>query len=567
MSIKLKNFRPKKAFTLVEVLVASVIFVVLITIGMASFSNIINWKKRDNSNNELQAVGRHAMEVMTQGIENADLNQKISFYTVGEFFGFRMLTPGDNFMNGVVNSASQLKVYSSDTGEDDERATVYQLDGARLKKGADFLTPSSIKVTELKFSGFQKTSDSLASSSYQQPYVTISITLETVQKDPQTNQSKTATFKTTVRPQNFDSMGYVEVQSGEQLANKVNNNEVKFAGNFSKAPTVVTARVGMNEDDDDSSIQSITTSNFTFSVSTSDQSSGQNPGRNNYWIAVNGNFPGLIKSGKVNAKLATNRCEVSNATCVSYGVPFVKDPVVTVVRGWKAGDYGRTLMQNYVRKHENMKETLAISGDQWNGGSNPNPSWFYWIAVDPDIKLIMAKQANGATKKVVDSGYQSNKLPATAPMFSCPAVQYQPVGSQPGTLVTKGYKCAYYTARPTAQDPYSYKYDPAYGPAKISFTSPFASKPKVVISVVSNFTEQIYRDFANPYAQRKSYLNTPGVYSIGQSNFQITNIGGDVDEPGDNALLYNTSEKDKIRSNGINWMAVSDNFKLTWEYK
>jgi|GEM_PF-3233803 len=549
-----KSPKRAKSFTLIEVLLAASIFAMLIIFGISAFSTIVSWKKKTGSENSLQAAGRHALEVMTNEIEKANLN--FTPNTAGQSpqrFGFYMNNPSLTFYDGPVTGAVQIWVYSpSDT-------TTFWSFNNRLYKnvnGVDSnLIPSNVSVASLTFDGYQKTSTSYSSSSYQQPYVTIKLTLSAQVINPQTNQpeTKTADFRTTVRPQGFDNLGYAEVASGADNT----PSEAIFGVTFSKKPVVVIARKSHNEDDQDSYIRDTFLDRFTYASSIGDQSLAN---RYYYWLAVNGNYPHLIKAGQVTGNTIPCGTPASSA-CINYYLPFASGgPVSFLTRENSQNDAPLF----WVR--ENTNQRLVVSGPGWD-------RLFNWISINQSMNNLQLGSSGVPTLKVGNS--PTTVYPANPNgNLSCKRCQCT-TGSPPQTVDTNPayYSCAFYY-RPT-------NYFPNPNLFTVPFDTTFSSMPDVLVTA-KNINGNV-----NPYAKASlSQLNTPGVRTIMQNYFNYTNLGnsGDIGEtsehpcPSQSCNQYNngwntdnlfTAAGLTALQNGysVNWIAMSDNFKLTWEYK
>lgn len=541
------SLQRKTGFTLVEILLATSIFVILITLGISSYGQIINWKKRDTSTTDLQAAGRHAMEVMAQEIEKADLNDVHS--PRGHiYYGFYVLKNGrDDFSDGPITDGNELHTIVNSA-----QKTIFSYDGNKITKGTISLTPSNVEVTSLKFSGYQKTGKSVDNPNYQQPYVTISMTLQSTQPDPVTGIKQAATFKTTAKPQNFDSLGLAEVQSGSQVSTKgkTSNNLASFASgkSFSKVPVVVTARASMNEDDDNTYIQDTTVNNFTYSVSISDQD--ENTDRATYWLAVNGDYPNLLKSGNINGRVAANNCSSpAGSTCVTYTNPFTPgtNPISFVMRTNRV-----EAVMNSVKGNTNNR--LVIYGE------DQHSSVLNWVSFNGIINNL---KLPGSSSPVLIVGQQA----ANNSVLNCKLCG-------PYTGLPTYYSCAFYSG------PTNYVHSPTV--ARISFDENFTTTtPNVVITVANKLTDD---SFSNATRQQ---LNVPGVRQVSLKNFlfsnlgntggsgagekecpsPITNLGMLIIPPDISRLFKDTSLPTFATNYSINWIANNKPFKLTWEYK
>jgi len=571
----------KKSFTLVELLLAVSIFAILISLGIAAFSNILTWKKRTSVENDLQAAGRHAMEVMANAVEKTDLNFTPTAAGVSpQLFGFYMNNPSQNFYDGPVSGAIQVWVYSQDNTITFWRGSnhLYQAGNGYNS----FLTPSNIEVTRLIFDGYQKTSTSYQSSTYQQPYVTISMTLETTTANPAAQYNKTepptktlsATFKTTVRPQAFDNLGYAEIQSGVN-SGLSGQRTVIFRPAFSKTPIVIISRSSMNEDDDDTYIGATSRSQFDYSSSISDQSDLLN--RKHYWLAVNGNYPDLIKSGNITA---VDNCGGSptNSTCVNYRVSFSAgiNPISFVMR-----DNRVEAVMNSVRENTNVR--LVISGeDIYQAVLN-------WISINPTVNNLtptgsatpILKVGNSATKAgVLQADGTFDETDATLSCKRCQCTRRTLLPGFPPSWKTEIinldlYSCAFYF-QPTSYFPQAIIHQVIYG-------TNFGKLPSVLVTLKNNLWDSSYPNATRPQ------LNTPGVKNIDTQQFTYTNLGnsGNISDTTDKMCpdkstdcnrigtlfaptegLFTAAGLNTLEGNySVNWLAASDNFKLTWGYE
>lgn len=364
IKIKIKS---KASFTLIEVLLAASIFVVIMVLGITAFSTIVSWKKRTGSVNELQSVARHAIEVMARDIEQADLTEPDTSGNYGFTFETNKLT--------IINPQN----------------TYEKLQDKILKNGYP-LTPSNVEVTSLEFSGFAKTSSNLGSS-YQQPYLTIELELKSKQIDPTENTYKTAKFRTTVKPQAFDNLSQAEVQSGTNQAGGTRT--ITFDKPFSATPNVVISRDLWQYDQEMWKVNTVSKENFTFSGDKSDQSE-----YNIYWIAVNGSFPGIIRSG-----FHSNNPSSTLQTVNFPASAFSTAPNVVASRNWFDGGAQMFEVDPAVTSF-----TYRGDGSNWTTGHDcTNPAGTdgcgaYWLATNNSRFYVTANVSLQSGKSSLRAG-------------------------------------------------------------------------------------------------------------------------------------------------------------------
>lgn len=552
-----QKLEKRASFTLVEVLLAVSIFVILITIGIASFATATALKKRDTLANDLQSAGRQAMEVMSLAVQGADLN-----LASGTGFGFRMSNGTNSFPNGPVVDATQLEVYSKSAANKRKFYVESNVLKAEFGPNSASLTPSNIKITNVDlFDGYQKTTTSVDSNTYEQPYVQITLDLETVQLDRETGEPKKATFQTMVKPQSFDNLGLAEVQSGYDL-NSGDGASFATGKKFSKKPVVIIARENMNEDDQDTYIRDTFTDRFTYSSSVPQQFG-------HWWLAINGDYPNMIQSGQVRGSDYEDDCagNPTNAACINYYHKFPNGTdIVSFLMRENASDDNPMIT---VRENSNTR--LAVSGYDWR-------STFNWVSINSIINDLVPSSSTNSILKI------GNSLTKEGVTLSCKQCQceersgsrFHPVIE---TVDLDLYSCAFY------YKPTSYFTNPIIFQVPFDQAFSFAKNPNVLITVKNN--RNGYGDYDNAFA---SQLNMPGVKNVSLSSFtyaNLGNIGGLTNQTGEFECYdkstscgqigsrryptegFFTSEgKAALEANySVNWVAASENFKLTWEYE
>jgi len=381
-----------RAFTLVEVLLASVIFVVLMVIGGAAFSHISSWKKRNTSTNDLQIVARHALEIIAQDVEQADLNEVDP--ATGNY-GF-VIDPGGTWLQ-ILNSGNRY-----------ERSLAN-----RVQKSGVELTPSNVVVTELRFEGFAKTTTNYASFSYQQPYVTVGLTLETQAMDPATGQPRleTASFKTTAKPQAFDNMESFELQSGTHPNN--DGPAVIFSVPFFSKPTVVISRDYWGQDSEMWEVDNIFDQNNGFSYSGDNYNTS---GYHAFWIAARGKWKNVIQTGfHPNGSIKENT--------VTFPEPFTggTTPIVVGARNFFGGGI------ELFRINQVTPTGFHYYGDQTDLQTNSSCKdpyggtlcGVYWIAVnDTEINIGENISLQSGKAELAEEGYYQT-FPSMCPWGTC----------------------------------------------------------------------------------------------------------------------------------------------------
>lgn len=418
-------FLKSKSFTLIELLVAAAIFVILMTMGVSSFSTAINARKHQNVSTNLQEAGRLAMEMITKEVENADmeLERIISWpgptgFSGHPSYGFRI--PVDNKATdkmGLV-AGPALDVYKPE-GDHHSKIT-FGLESGRLtkiyssydhetidgttEKNRSYITAPNINVTELYFNGFQKTinyKDSYLKQFYQQPYVTINMTLQ----DTKTNE--TADFQTTVSPKSYTAfLPSWHIQAGNHQ--NAGDNIVSFLPNkeFSSPPTVlISANWIYNEDSDQPipKVYNVETDSFTYDGGFwSRQSEGFQCGTSAddscrvSWAAIESNKYGQLEAGFKEVAAGDSHGPFQ----IDLKKAFSLDPIPVFSPNWYSGERQIPRVQNV--ENDSFEVFGDVAEESGECGDGTETCGFYWAAISPSFPLI-----NGQT--IVKSGFTKNK--------------------------------------------------------------------------------------------------------------------------------------------------------------
>lgn len=189
----------QRGFTLIEVLVASTIFVGVLVIGVSSFSSINRLNEQIVRTRRISQTGNFVMETLVRDIRSAT-GLKNSAGQFGVNFPFDFIPNPDTEQPATTSQlVPALKVRHCTFLPCDER--LYRLQPlsdeaddliVRQISGSGSLLPAGIGIKDLEFNGI-----SHQQSTTVQPYVTIKFTLvdlETLGTDAPTEQ----TFQTTV---------------------------------------------------------------------------------------------------------------------------------------------------------------------------------------------------------------------------------------------------------------------------------------------------------------------------------------------------------------------------------
>ncbi len=159
----MKKLQTNQGFTLIEILIASYIFLLVIVAGTMIFTSAVGAKMKASAFWETQQEARYAMEKIVKMIRDEEVK------------GFRIC---DDFAHEVP---SGIQLYLCKTGNCDNlyqqpRIWLYSsLDAiyAEDDSGLFRLTSPNVKVTNLQFDGYWSTS-----ISDRQPYITIEMEVE-----------------------------------------------------------------------------------------------------------------------------------------------------------------------------------------------------------------------------------------------------------------------------------------------------------------------------------------------------------------------------------------------------
>lgn len=508
LNSKIQISSKNRGFTLIEVLVAVTIFVILMTIGITSFTTIINQKKKSSSNNELQAAGRTAMEVMSNAIEKSDLNDSDS--SSPAHFGFYVLNnDADSFTAGPVNTGNQLIIIKN--GVADTNFKYIEGVAPKLQKNAnDLISSSAIEIISFSLSGYEKTGTNFVNrGTYQQPFVTIKMKLRSARPDKDGNYTY-ADFQTTVKPQAFDNLGYVEVQSGLAPHSAYGppspdkeNIQVPFNKPFSGSPIVVSARTGYPSSQGSDAltyIKNVTTAKAVLSDTA-------NSANGSYWMAINGSIGGVIESGtaKVARDPACNNCISLH---VAFQTPFNSIPNIVIMKGFKTG--GTWDQQSYISNK--TKEGFWINGD----GTDQVGQSYYWIAT------TLTNLADD-TITYLESGQQNN---------------------------TSGLTCSTFTEFFGLSDRCELR-------AKINYNPPFSrSIPIPIVTYWSQAYQSVLESSNDTYT-------TPGVGRNASALANSKNGFSYYTLP----FIISPSDESIYKSIGINYISTNGDFKIKWSYQ
>jgi len=170
-------------FTLIEILLASYIFLVVVLAATAVFSSTIGAKMKASAFWQTQQEGRYAMEkiIKTIRLENVKAVK---------------VSPTDHSILLLYKDTS----YQTSSLIYRVRLTnkaIYLVNTSVSPNVIVCLTSANVKVSDLEFSGYYPTA-----SSTQQPFVTIKMTVETANASKQ-SEKESLTLKTAVNLRNY----------------------------------------------------------------------------------------------------------------------------------------------------------------------------------------------------------------------------------------------------------------------------------------------------------------------------------------------------------------------------
>ena len=181
--------RKLRSFTLVEILIATALFAILVAISMVILTTIFNSLSKVSAYQSVQESSRKAMEMIANEVKGADLTLQ-----QGNFYGFEIASynptgPAISLTDGKY-SGPVLKVFKPDgtkvfklkkrlAGGGYENISLGEGDGTECPSSATLgcalmmdevpLSSPNVNVQELTFSGYHKNT----ASPTNQPYVTI----------------------------------------------------------------------------------------------------------------------------------------------------------------------------------------------------------------------------------------------------------------------------------------------------------------------------------------------------------------------------------------------------------
>lgn len=253
----------KKSFSLIEILIATAIFMTVAVITMATLVAIMGSKAKASSMRSVQETNRLAIEMMAGEIKRADMDISRQVTLTGstkKFYGFWIGSyDGNGVSSAVPFEGPALRIFKPDnkvrlfrlevrTGEDTFQ-TIATGDGRQCPEGqqcalrmidtdgTDITTSTvsspDVNATSLTFRGYHKyrscrsifgrvVCDTNPPSDNQQPYVTIETTVQS-RWQTKAQEQETVTLKTTVSPESYRGFLnrlyylYVVDDSGEWL--------------------------------------------------------------------------------------------------------------------------------------------------------------------------------------------------------------------------------------------------------------------------------------------------------------------------------------------------------------
>ncbi len=175
-----------KSFTLIELLVATFIFVILITVGMASMTVMWHSKSKLSGSKAVQEAARLSMETMANAVKSSNGTGRVG---ARDYKQFAVVGSELTVFQGTVTKKFNVNGFALMEKVDD---------GVNPPTPWSRLTSSDVRVTSLEFSG-QDGIQQPSPSPKIQPYVTIKMTIQTVNQTD-VNKKDSGTFRTTVIP-------------------------------------------------------------------------------------------------------------------------------------------------------------------------------------------------------------------------------------------------------------------------------------------------------------------------------------------------------------------------------
>lgn len=428
-----KIFSKSQSFTLVEMLVAAAIFVILITLGMSSFSTMVKARKHADTSTNLQEAGRVIMERIAKEAENINMlisqDAMVTATTGYVDHGFIILQEGfevGSGTNGQTIEGPILKIYKPE-----DKWIAFHLSNnsatcstdCRLqmkdKSGEFDLSPATVNVTSLSFKGYHPGTGIQPFSTTpmvnrQAPYVTINLTL----RDETTGQ--VASFKTTVSPEIRTSfLPHVQIQSGFQanpttgdksnfeessntsstclLDPQCKNNFLGYRVNFDpqkpfdSPPDAVI--ISKNYGDYPGwelmpKIYDIATDSFLRNVPACNPDSTKYCGNNGYgvnWISVQGQIKGILETGFT---LNRDMTPVGTQRQITFTTPFKEGShpiVVFAINWWKDNEEMPQIINTTAANFTiagNMVENRQSDICGSDSDIYQHQCGIYWVAID-----------------------------------------------------------------------------------------------------------------------------------------------------------------------------------------
>jgi len=188
-----------KGFTLIEIMIASLLFSVAMIIATAVFYNTVGSRSKVEVIRDTAQSGRLAMEEITRNIRLAngayDASGKkiVNSISIGTSPSNQFLTLWRTDPDNINNKS--YKTYSRRDEDGDGIYSIYVDEG----NGNKAITPPSINVTALSFTGIPDTY-----SPTQQPQVIISFTIQPAKASTQVISQNTITLETTVTSRDYN---------------------------------------------------------------------------------------------------------------------------------------------------------------------------------------------------------------------------------------------------------------------------------------------------------------------------------------------------------------------------
>lgn len=187
--------KDNRGFTLIEVLVSSLIFVAVVAMGVSIFMATSGYRSKTKVMQQVNQVGRYAMEMITRDVKDASATvSDTNCLTSLTKTGFTFLNSAGCFKSSPVspNGTDQLVVYrnGSDCGGNPAvakiiykkatsvlvREVTYPWNTATCgtMKETTYFNQPGVDAINFKISG-----DAPSSTSVKQPYVTVSMSFQT----------------------------------------------------------------------------------------------------------------------------------------------------------------------------------------------------------------------------------------------------------------------------------------------------------------------------------------------------------------------------------------------------